>query len=305
MASMLVCANVEANSPFDAHSGRFLADWGALSEANAKADRDAAARLVNRMGIARLASVMEQAAEAGATQKRAPEMKFDPELESRTIAALFGATTVESPLRLAPEMALLLHHPGGAIVDGALAGLRHALAAVDAGEWQRWELPGSLPEQICSATAELALDVTRPTATRLQALTLLSTLRVDCRPSVRPFLTDSSAELRRSALLALPAAPDELLPVMEDPDPRVALAAATRLCDVTANAQATADLSTAATRFAKSAGAAPDDLVSLIDCLAARDAKAFAPVLALAAQSPLSPVRTRARQLLPNTHETP
>ncbi len=282
-----------AASSFDAHSGRFLADWGTLSEASTRGDRDGAARLVNRMGVARLASAMLQAAQEGANQKT------DTEVESRALAALFGATTIENPLRLAPEMALLLHHPSELLVAGALAGLRHALAAVDVGEWQRWELPGNLPEQICSATAELALDSERPTSTRLQALTLLSTLRIDCRPSVRPFLTDSSTELRRSAVLALPAAPDELLPVMEDADPRVALAAAARLCDATANAQATAVLTTAARRFARSAGAAPDDLVILLDCLAARDAKAFAPILELASQSPLSPVRTRARQLLP------
>ncbi|MDZ4696095.1 MAG: hypothetical protein SGI86_13180 [Deltaproteobacteria bacterium] len=292
VAMMLDSTGIAASS-FDAHSGRLLADWGTLSAASTRGDRDVAARIVNRMGVAPLASAMLQAAEKGANQKT------DAEIESRALAALFGATAVENPLRLAPEMALLLHHPNGLLVAGALAGLRHALAAVDAGEWQRWELPGNLPEQICSATAKLALDPERPTSTRLQALTLLSTLSIDCRPSVRPFLTDSSAELRRSAVLSLPAAPDELLPVMEDADPRVALAAAARLCDATANAQATAVLTTAAMRFAKSAGAAPDDLVILLDCLATRDARAFAPILELASQSPLGAVRTRARQLLP------
>ncbi len=114
VAMMLDSTGIAASS-FDAHSGRLLADWGTLSAASTRGDRDVAARIVNRMGVAPLASAMLQAAEKGANQKT------DAEIESRALAALFGATAVENPLRLAPEMALLLHHPNGLLVAGALA----------------------------------------------------------------------------------------------------------------------------------------------------------------------------------------
>jgi hypothetical protein len=235
-------------------TGLFELPASDLRKAAERGDRAELARAAGRLGPARLAKALA-----------------DPDRRT-VLAALEGVSLVPSGILLLDPIAPLCSSTDRAIREYAIRALSALLATNDAERLAEWEVPAESTRAACQALAATAADEKGESALRLSALQGLADSGATCAPGFDPtkILSSRDPELRRAAVLALPASPETnnaLLAAAKDGDVRVAAAAGARLCARQAKDRA---LKThpPLSQLALAEGAAVEDVIEMLPCLA-------------------------------------
>jgi hypothetical protein len=165
----------------------------------------------------------------------------------------------------------------------AIRAVAALLAANDSSRLEEWEIANETTRAICRALATAATSEGLPVATRLLALQGLGDAGNTCAPSMKPgsLLASPEPEIRRAAVLMSGAKSSATwLTAANDSNSQVAAAAGARLCEVGLQTNVSSILVSHGLRqLALANGAAAEDVVEMLPCLAASadpaDAKAL------------------------------
>jgi len=246
-------------------TGLFEPPVAELRKAAERGDRAELLRAAGRLGPARLTRALADS---------------DRRL---VLAVLESIPLLPAGVLLLDQVVPLCTGPDPAIRERALR-TAAALLGSDADRLEEWEIPTESTRAACQALATTAANEREPTAARLVALQGLADAASLCAGSLKPaqLLTSRVPEIRRAAVLALPAEPatnDVLLAAARDSDGRVAAAAGARLCARRTKTRAPA-AGPALHQLALGEGAAPEDVLDMLPCLLAskdpEDQKAIA-----------------------------
>jgi hypothetical protein len=254
LLAQLAPARARESAAVNRRTGLFEPPVADLRKAAERGDRAELARAAGRLGPARLTGALA-----------------DPDRRV-VLAVLESIPLLPAGILLLDAVVPLSTGPDPAIREWAL----RTLAALLGGGPDRlaeWEIPTASARAACRALAAAAANESETTASRLVALQGLADAGSTCAGSAKPalLLTSRAPEIRRAAVLALPAEPaanEALLAAARDPDGRVAAAAGARLCARRAKARALAGEPPLHV-LALAEGAAPEDVLDMLPCLLA------------------------------------
>jgi len=231
-------------------TGLFEIPLSDLRKAAVRSDRVELARAAGRLGPARLAKALAD-----------PDRRL-------VLAALEGIPLLPSGILLLDRVAPLFASADQAIRARAVGTAAALLADSDPERLAEWEIPAQATRWACHGLAAVALDEKEQVATRLLAVQGLADAGRACAGSLKPapLLSSAAPEIRRAAVLALPADPsaDALLGATRDRDERVAAAAGAQLCQRKAKLPAGAR---PLHELALARNAEPEDVVDMLPCL--------------------------------------
>ncbi len=279
-------------APTDARTGRLAVPWKRVSQALARNDLGEAQRLA-----ALLPSSQWQAALTSGAPKQdtAAALAMLPDMLAAPVWLPYVATWI---LANAPAEAELAEQ---AI---RVAGL--LLADLDPASLHTWEIPESTVVDTCAALRSVAAAPRREVGLRLTALDALARASRRCPPPPPALAADPAPAIRRAAMRLLPTAEPTLTVLkarMEDDAPPVAAAAAARLCRQGAAGTPDPLALALARRLAAdgkpgTADPAAEDVVDLLDCLAASGQAEDRSLLETIGRRGTPALRTRALELL-------
>lgn len=216
-----VRALVRAN--FDPRTGLAEPSWAALVSASTRGDRNELARLVERIGIARLASVL-----AGSDRNNSER----PQL----LAALDAARLIDGGIRVLAVVSRLVSDGDTRVAERASRTLGELLRADRFDKMVEWEIAAEDVYGACSALSKVISGESATAPLRVAALEALSEAHAYCRNglALEGLTVDFAPEVRRAALLSpqigQTASADVLGNLIEDPVPMVAGAAGSMWC---------------------------------------------------------------------------
>jgi hypothetical protein len=234
-------------------TGLFEIPASDLRKAAERGDRAELSRAAERLGPARLGKALAD-----------PDRRL-------VLAALEGIPLLASGILLLDQVVPLLGSTDAAIRERAVRTTAALLATSDPELLAEWEVPAETMAASCRGMAALAANEGATVTARLAALQGLADAGPLCAGSFEParLLGSAPAEIRRAAVLALPATSgtnEMLIRAARDPDGRVAAAAGARLCQRRAKRPAA---ERPLRELATAEGAAPEDVVDMVPCLAA------------------------------------
>jgi len=243
-----------ATASVNRHTGLIEPPLSDLRKAAESGDRAELSRAANRLGPGRLAKALADS---------------DHRL---VLAALEGIPLLGSGILLLEDILPLLDSTNDAILGSAVRATAALLARSDAERLAEWEVTPETTRASCRGLARVAANESGQLAMRLSAMQGLADSGATCAGSLNParVLWSREPEIRRAAVLALPADPsanDTLLAAAKDGDGLVAAAAGARLCGRQEKLRplpAQPPLG----RLALARGAAPEDIVEMLVCLA-------------------------------------
>jgi hypothetical protein len=153
-----------------------------------------------------------------------------------TLAALDSAPYLPGRLLLLDTVLARCDSADPQVSERALRTVGALLADADPASLESWEIPDEVAQRACRVLAAAAGRTDRPLAVRLDALQSLADASAICAATsdLRAVLRDPSSEIRRAAVLLLPAAGTRAFSALreasKDPDPSVAGAAGAALC---------------------------------------------------------------------------
>jgi hypothetical protein len=266
-------------------TGLFEPPLADLRKAAERGDRAELARAAVRLGPARLAKGLADS-------------------DRRTVlAALEGIPLLRSGILLLDPVAALAGSSDQEIREQALQALSALLATDDAERLAEWEIPLESTRVACQALAAAALNVRETSSLRLLAVQGLADAGTHCASSFEPskLLGSSDPALRRAAVLALPASSQAgslLLAATKDSDVRVAAAAAASLCARWVQGQPL-PVPSLLPKLALAEGAAVEDVIDMLPCLAAANDPAYGKALETLRERGPAVLRDAIRSLLP------
>jgi hypothetical protein len=223
-----------------------------LRKAAEHEDRAELARLVARLGPARMAKALQ-----------------DPDRRT-VLAALDGAALLSSGILLLESITPLLASSDESIRAHAVGAVAALLATSDGDSLGDWEIAAETAQATCQTLAVLAANEAELLPTRLLAVQGLADAP-ECASARRPIelLASREPEIRRAAVVALlpsstPAA--TLVAAAQDRDASVAAAAGARWCEWRGKAQ---PMAPPLRKLALAPGALPEDVIAMLPCLAA------------------------------------
>jgi hypothetical protein len=248
-----VPATAAERATVNRHTGLFEIPFSELRKAAERGDRAELARAAGRLGPARLGKAL------GDRDRRV------------VLAALEGIPLCPGGVLLLDPVATLFGAPDDGVRERAVRTVSTLLAEHDAGSLDEWEISADTVKHACQRLATVATDEKGSLTTRLLALQGLADAGAVCRGSLAPeaLLDSAQPEIRRAAVLALPAGTDAtnaLRVAGRDRDGRVAAAAGARLCQRRAELPAG---QRPLRELARLDGAAPEDVLDMLPCLAA------------------------------------
>jgi hypothetical protein len=254
LLAQLAPARAGERAVVNRRTGLFEPPVADLRKAAERGDRAELARAAGRLGPARLLRTLAD-----------PDRRL-------VLAALESIPLLPAGILLLDQVVPLVAGPDPAIRERALR-TAAALLAGDADRLAEWEVPTESTRAACQVLAATAANESEPIATRLVALQGLADAASTCAGSLKPaqLLTSRTPEIRRAAVLALPAEPaanESLLAAARDSDGRVAAAAGARLCARRAKSRAPA-VEPPLHQLALAEGAAPEDVLDMLPCLLA------------------------------------
>lgn len=208
---------------FDPRTGLAEPGLTALIAASNKGDRNEIVRLAERMGVARIASVLTLEAD------RASE-------RAQVIAALDAARVLEGGVRLLAPVTRLLADGDSRVAEKAARAVGELLRADRLDKLIEWEITAEEVYNACATLARTASNASAATPLRIAAIEALGEAHVYCRGDLRlgGATSDSGPDVRRAALLAPQITDSESLDaiagLLDDPVPLVAGAAGTVWC---------------------------------------------------------------------------
>jgi hypothetical protein len=246
-------AHAAERATVNRRTGLYEVPLSDLRKAAERGDRAELVRAGERLGPARLGKALGD-----------PDRRL-------ALAALEAIPLVSGGvLLLDPVLALFAPSDEG-MRERAVRTVAALLATNDQERMTEWEVSGETIKAACQRLAAVAIQEAAPTATRLAALQGLADGGLACAGSLKPaaLLGSTQAEIRRAAVLALPAGTDTndaLFTAARDTDGRVAGAAGARLCQRRAKLPAT---QRPLRELAQAETAAPEDVIDVLPCLAA------------------------------------
>ncbi len=175
-----------ARPSFDPHTALLEASVPSLTSASVRGDRAELARWADRLGPARLATLLQR-------RERAT-----------LLAALDCTRTLEGNVRLLPWVTRLIGSADAQVAERAIQTVGELLRADQLGKLLEWEVAAVEVGAACAALARAADQASAPQPLRQRALEALAEGYAFCRVSI-PAETLSSEmwpEIRRAALLA-------------------------------------------------------------------------------------------------------
>lgn len=250
-----------APAPTDPLTGRLVGSWARVQAELARGNVGEAQRLAMLLP----ARLWQQAFTAGGT---AASQAADATLTALTVLpAMIGAVA------WLPDVARLIvsSHPAAQARAGrAIDTLGVLLDQHEPDSLESWEVPPRSLASVCSALAFVAGAPERPLEVRLAALQALARSAPVCPAPAEDLLVDRLPEIRRAAVLVLPATPSSRagwVARLDDEAPEVQSAAAARLCGDSESAAPEGALLQVARHFALEPTAV-EDSVELLGCLA-------------------------------------
>jgi len=226
-----------------------------LRKAAERGDRAELARLVARLGPARLAKALQDS-------------------DRRTVlAALDSVPLLGTGILLLEGILPLLASTDETIRAHAVAASAALLAANDGASLADWEVAGEA-QATCQALALLAARETEPLSTRLLAIQGLADAPAVCaaaRKTAELLAASREPEIRRAAVLGLlPSSVSiaVLVAAAQDRNSGVAAAAGARLCE-RAEKNQSLPKDPPLRKLALADGALPEDIIGMLPCLAA------------------------------------
>jgi hypothetical protein len=266
-------------------TGLFEPPLSDLRKAAERGDRAELARTASRLGPARLAKGLA-----------------DPDRRT-VVAALEGIPLLPSGILLLDPITALAGASDPALREPAISALAALLGGSDPSRLDDWEIPAASTRAACQALAAAAGNEKEAVGLRLAAVQGLADAGVICAASFDPtkLLSSADPELRRAAVLALPASPaagGALQAAAKDRDIRVAAAAGARLCARRSGGRASPGEPSLAV-LVLADGAPLEDVIEMLPCLvASKDAADGKALEALRASGP-APVRAAIKSLQP------
>jgi hypothetical protein len=286
LLALVAPAHAGERGDVNRRTGLFEPPLSDLRRAAEREDRAELARTAARLGPARLAKALA-----------------DP--DARTVrAALDALPLLSAGLLLLGEVLPLLGAPDDGTREHAVRSVAALLASSDPARLEEWEIADETTRAICRALAAVAGTEGLPLTTRLLAVQSLIGSRSVCAPSAKPttLLSSPEPEIRRAAVLLLDVKAGALLrAAADDSDGRVAAAAGARLCRFKLPTKDSITLVAHPLRqLALAEGAAAEDVVEMLPCLAASadpaDARALQELRSLASPA----IRDATRRLKEN-----
>jgi hypothetical protein len=225
-----------------------------LRKAAERGDRAELARVVDRLGPARIAKALQ-----------------DPDRRT-VLAALEGAALLTSGILLLESIAPLFLSTDESIREHAVGAAAALLAASDAVRLADWEVAGETVQATCQALALSAGNESEPLSTRLLAVQGLAEAP-SCAAARKPalLLASREPEIRRAAvvgLLSSSASVETLVTAAQDRDASVAAAAGARLCERRGKGQPL-PAAPSLRKLALAQDAPPEDVIAMLPCLVA------------------------------------
>jgi hypothetical protein len=254
LALLAGAATAAERASVSRRTGLFELPLSDLRKAAERGDRAELARATGRLGPARLGKALAD-----------PDRRL-------VLAALEAAPLYAWGLLLLDDVVQLLASTDEAIRNRAVRTAAALFAGSDAERLAEWEVSGETTRAACQGLAVVAINESEQLGTRLWAMQGIADAGATCAGSLKPvkLLSSHEADIRRAAVLALPGEPagsEALLTASRDSDGRVAAAAGARLCGRQAkNRPLPAQLSLR--RLALAQGAAPEDVIEILPCLA-------------------------------------
>ncbi len=245
-------------------TGLFEPPLSDLRKAAEREDHTELARTAGRLGPARLAKALA-----------------DPDARTAQ-AALDALPLLPAGILLLGEAFPLLGAADDTTRAHAVRSVVALLASSDPARLEEWEIADETTRATCRALAAVAGTEGLPITTRLLAVQSLVGQHSACAPSAKPttLLSSPEPEIRRAAVLLFDAkAGSALLAAANDSDGRVAAAAGARLCGFRLPTEGSTTATHPLRQLALAEGAAAEDVVEMLPCLAASTDRADAQAL--------------------------
>ncbi|HEY0706361.1 MAG TPA: hypothetical protein VGG33_06170 [Polyangia bacterium] len=207
---------------FDARTGLAEPSLASLVAASSRGDRNEMARLVERIGVARLASIFS-----------GTERGLD---RPTLLAALDAVRFLDGGVRLLAHVARLVGDNEARVAERAARAVGELLRADQLDKLAEWEIASEEVYSACSALARVISGQSATAPLRIAALEAMSEAHSFCKSgiSLEGLTADFAPEVRRAALLApqigQTTSADVIGDLIEDPVPIVAGAAASVWC---------------------------------------------------------------------------
>jgi hypothetical protein len=235
-------------------TGLYEAPLSDLRKASERGDLAELARAGERIGPARMAKALA-------------------DRDGRIVrAALEAIPLLRSGVLLIAQVAHSARAADRSIREQGLRALSRLLGTTNGEQLAAWEVPAESLRAACQALIAAASNEAEQSSLRLLALQGLADAGLLCAVSFHPsqLLKSNDPQVRRAAVLALPASPQtkaEIAIALKDRDGRVAAAAGARLCALAGGAVA-ASTEPSLGKVALAEGAVIEDVVDLLPCLA-------------------------------------
>ena len=254
-ASLALTASARAadRATVNRRTGLYELPMTDLRKAAERGDRAELARVVARLGPARMAKALQ-----------------DPDRRT-VLAALEGAALLDSGILLLENISPLLASTDEGVRARAVGAAAALLTANDAAGFADWEVAGETTQATCQALALLAANEAEPLPTRLLAVQGIADAPEMCATARKaaPLLASREPEIRRAAVVGLlPSSVETLVAAARDRDPGVAAAAGARLCEQRGKKQPL-PAAFPLRQLALAQGAPPEDVIAMLPCLAA------------------------------------
>jgi hypothetical protein len=220
---------------FDARTGLAEPGLSALIAASSKGDRNEVIRQAERIGVARVQSILS-AVSITAGGDKDKETKADRADRAQVMAALDAARVMDGGVRLLAPVARLLLDDDSRVAERAARAVGELLRADRLDKLIEWEIAAEDVYGACAALARTARNDSAATSLRIAAIEALGEAHAYCRGDLKlgTVTTDTGPDVRRAALLAPQITQGESVDsiggLIEDPVPLVAGAAATVWC---------------------------------------------------------------------------
>jgi hypothetical protein len=220
---------------FDGRTGLAEPAMTALIAASNKGDRNEVIRYAERIGVARVASILS-AVSITAAEKDGSVKDKDRADRAQVIAALDAARVMDGGVRLLAPVARLVLDDDSRVAERAARAVGELLRADRLDKLIEWEVASEDVFAACAALARTARHDGSATPLRIAAIEALGEAHVFCRGDLKlgSVTTDTGPDVRRAALLAPQITQGESVDsiggLIDDPVPLVAGAAATVWC---------------------------------------------------------------------------
>jgi len=285
MAQLALAAPTRAaeRATVNRRTGLFEPPLSDLRKAAERGDRADLARAAGRLGPARLAKALAD-----------PDRRL-------VLAALEAIPLLPAGLTVLEPIVPLLGATDPSVRERAVLAAASLLGAGDADTLAEWDVPAETVGLACQALATTAANESETVTTRLAAMQGQADAAATCGGGFKPasLLASRVPDIRRAAVLALPAEPAanaQLLAAARDGDGRVAAAAGARLCSRKLRLPPGQP---PLRQLALAAGAAPEDVIDMLPCLATSKETADQQVVADLRESGPTAIRDALKNLTP------